>query len=606
MIIGLLYALGLQETVYGYTSLSISNVDIIDDGQRIRIYGVANGAEQVNINFNPSEINPYIENEGYKVTESVVGTIIMSNPTRDFYLSKDETKIFYKLHYISLSILRSCENNKPVGTVTIGRIALFTCLYYSSQGTYSPFTGVIIDNTPVNVNIGGATGILSPSSGQNVLTLSDGKTKIEWTGNLVNYAGLSTPYQYSGLFSGSEFIKLIDSGAYSSQQIYLNSFTDCIGSSRTSLSQLGLISLIISLFKSDTAVRGCADNFNNGLTTSLVDKQSKYITDTNIDGATFTSNALRVDLRTATVFPTFIITLDAYKVGIIELKGDTDIVACPSNKEINSGDTYSTSVSVKNIGSQDGSFYGQLSCVGSSDASGVVGEQYIKAGYIASLPVQVSGVNIQSGTQSNTCTITVIDRKSQKSDTCNFMLYVKYQENIICTPNAVTCQDSNTLKTCNSDGTAFTTTNCEFGCIVLESGEAMCKGEINGVEEECPPIVILKAMPPVIKNNITIPDFICHIKLFFKNLFAGVLSIFTILRWIAVFGVFIFTMLFSKNFLNQIKFVKKSKAGKVISWISAIIIGILMGVLIFKLFWIGLIIFVVLVLIKLFIPFPFK
>ena len=464
-----------EQTIYGYTTLSITNVEVIDEGQRIRIYGVANGAEQVNIDFNPSDINPYIQDDGYSVTKSVTGSITMTDPTREFYLSKDTTKNFYRFEYLSLSIFKNCENNKPIGTTTVGRIATSTCLYYSSLGTYSPFTGHYIDHTPVNVNIGGAIGVLSPSSGTNVLTLNDGRTKIEWVGNLVNYQGLNVPYQYSALFSGSQFDKLIDTGAYNSQLIYLNAFTDCLGAQRTS--QVGLINLIISLFKSDDKARSCMNDFNNKITSSLVNKKSAYVSATNIGGAEFTSNGLKVDLRTATVFPTFIITLDASKVGIIELRGEPSIVSCPSYKEISSGDTYSTSVSVKNIGSQDGSFYAQLSCVGSSSASGVVSEQYVPAGQTVNLPVQVSGVNIESGTQSNTCTIKVIDRKSQNSDSCNFKLDVKYQPNIICSPDSVTCQDSETLKICSSDGTKFTTKDCEFGCIVLESGEAQCKGE---------------------------------------------------------------------------------------------------------------------------------
>ena len=156
---------------------------------------------------------------------------------------------------------------------------------------------------------------------------------------------------------------------------------------------------------------------------------------------------------------------------------------------------------------------------------------------------------------------------------------------------------------CTSDGKdKEVIEECEIRCI--QDDEGVRCGDKD--DEICPPIVIIKAMPPVIKNDITIPDFICQIKLFFKNLFAGLLSTFTILRWVVVLAVFVFSMLFSRDFLDRIKFVKKSKAGKVISWVSAVIFGILMGFLVFKLFWIGLILFIVLVLIKLFVPIPFK
>jgi hypothetical protein len=458
------------QSVSGYTSLSISNVEIVDNGAKIRIYGVSNGAEQINIDFTPSKLNQYLENKGYSATKSVTGSITLNNPTREFYATKDNEKIFSNIGYYELSLLKSCDNNKPIGiTQEVFRIrSTGICAYENSQGVYASFSGKTVDSTPVNVNIGGSTGTLNPSSGNNVLTLNDGKTKIEWVGNLVNYQGLNTP-NYALLFSNSEYTKLIRQDSWSS---YENTLLDF----KTN-ADIGLFST--SQAKSEI------NAFNNAFNTILVDKTNDYKNSVNIDGLTFTNNGIKVDLTTPTQFPTFIITLDATKVGIVELKGKPNIVSCVSDKDISSGDTYSTNVKVKNIGSNDGSFYAQLSCSGDSGASGIVSEQYVKAGQTVNLPVQVSGTNTKSGTQDNTCTIKVIDRKSGDSDTCKFILGVKYQQNIICTPNSKTCLDSSTLKICNSKGTSFTTQDCDLGCIVLESGEAQCKGEDETCNLDC-------------------------------------------------------------------------------------------------------------------------
>lgn len=507
-------------TTQGYTTLSISNVEIIDSGSRIRIYGVAYGAEEVSINFNPSKLNEFLVDKGYSATKSVTGSIKLVNPTREFYAIKDSTKIFANIGYYELGLLSSCENNKPSGLgadIKVYRIkSTGICAYEMPQGIYAYFSGQMIDNSPVFVNIDGSAGTLNPSSGSNVLILNDGKTKIEWVGNLVNYQGLSVPNN-ALLFKDSKYEKLINKDSWSSFENLLVDFKS---------------NADIGLFSTQKA-KDEINAFNNAFNQIMQDKTSDYINSVNVDGAVFTNNGLKIDLTTPTVFPTFIITLDASSVGIIELKGKPEIISCVSDKTINSGDTYSTNVQVKNVGGSAGSFYAQLSCSGSSGASGVISERLVEKGETTTLPVQVSGTNSVSGTQSNTCTIKIIDRKSQDSDSCSFSLDVKYQQNYACTPNQKTCQDSKHLKICNSDGTKFTLKECEFGCKILESGEAMCSG--NETEENpCPPIWGF------------IPNIICKIK-------NSTHKFFTVLKFFLILLGFIFSLFASRKLLDNFK-----------------------------------------------------
>lgn len=468
----------------GYSSLSISNVQLVDEGARIRIFGVANGAEQISIDFTPSKLNEFLNEKGLSATKSVVGSIKLENPTREFKIDKNDEKPFYKYEYRDFGILKNCANNAPSGMKSNGRIGPSTCLYSYLVGSYSSFSsGQYTDNTPVNFDIGGSIGTLNPTSGDTSIILNDGKTKVEWVGNLVNFQSIETP-GYGVLYKNSQFVSLIDIDAYTLQNNYWNAFAICIDSKQTTRSNWaeifaridGFGNLLGGIFKSDTASRACVDTLNNNINNILTDKRQLYANQINTDSVEFTSNGLKVNLDAPTVFPTFIITLDATKVGIIELKGKPEIISCSEDKVYDSGETYSTSVQVKNIGANDGSFYLKVTCA--DGASGTGSEKYVEKGETTNLKLQVSGTNTVSGTQNKDCTIKVIDRKSGDSDSCTFTLGVKYVPNRLCSPNKITCKDSTHLQTCNTDGTNFVLKECE--CIVLESGEAKCKVEGNG------------------------------------------------------------------------------------------------------------------------------
>jgi energy-coupling factor transporter transmembrane protein EcfT len=460
----------IQQTAYGFTTLSVSDANMVDGGSRIRVYGVANGAEALQISFSPSNVNPYIKSEGYEATKTVIGSMGMLNPTRDFSAMKDYNKNFIKVGYYELSLLKSCENNRPSGlsaSTPVYRVYLTgICVYEDYIGTYSPFTGTVVDNTKVLFQIGTASGTISPSEGQNTLTLNDGKTKVEWTGNLMNYKSLESPKGTWALLFNSNtntYSKMIDDSAwntyYTLQQTYgLNN---------------GL-----SIFASKQKTKEYIDGFNVKVDNILTDKTSSYKANVPIDSFEYLSNGIRVGLTEASVFPTFIMTLDATSLGIIELKGTPDITTCVPNAEKFSGDTYNSQVTVKNIGRADGNFIGSISCTGNSGVTGTAGTNFVQMGLTGTIPISVTGTNDISGTQSNTCKVTVTDQKGGGSDTCSFTLGVKHQEVIKCEANKIECIDAKTLKVCNNDGSDFTLNTCQYGCgISAETGLAYCKSQ---------------------------------------------------------------------------------------------------------------------------------
>ena len=414
---------------------------------------------------------------------------------------------------------------------------------------------------------------------------------------MVNTQGLNTPNQFAILFRNSMFQQLIDVSAFSSQQIALNGLTDCLGASRTSFGSI--IDFVIKT--SNSKAQSCVNTYNNQLNSVLVDKTSTYENQVNIDGSDFTSNSLRVDLKTATVFPTFIITLDAEKVGIRELKGKPKIISCVEDREVLSGDTYNTNVEVQNIGSNAGSFIGSVSCSGDSGVTGFSSEQLVEAGETITIPVSVSGINSESGEQKNTCIVTIEDRKSGDSDSCRFDFDITFQEDIICSPGKVTCSDLETLRTCSEDGLSFEENSCQFGCTILESGESLCVEEEDKSKskldkcESCDAFVFGE----IIKKNQCEPTFGQKAKSLF-GLF-GVTCALSFLKFGVTALIFILLLVFGTLGLKKVDGIKQSKASGLISFLISLVVAVLLAFLIFNLFIIGIIVaIVILVVLRMF------
>lgn len=584
-------------SVSGYSSLSISNVQY-DGSNRIRIYGVANGAEQISINFNPSQLNPYLENQGVEATKSVTGSITLASQSADFNIIKDTSKNFILLSTYQTSIFDNCENHVPSGFTYSGYYLELTkkdCLAYQSIGTYSTFTGQHIINSNINFNIGGATGSLIPSSGNNVLTLNDGRTQIEWVGDLNNYNQLTSPFQYAILFQNSQYQKLIDSTSWNSYQTALSTWKSCMSTSNNPWG--GIIQFIIGNYQQ---MLSCTNDFNNRINLLLADKTSTYQNSIG-ETASFTNNALRVSLDTPTTFPTFIITLDASSVGIVSLKGTPDITSCISLQNINSGDTTHPTLSVKNTGNSAGSFYGNIQCSGG--ASGMISETYFNAGETKNIPVTVTGQNTQEGTSTSSCTATVIDRKSGAQDTCGFSVKITYQSGIICTANSIFCRDSHYLRTCSSDGKTYSDSECVNGCVVSGTGVSSCSSAPgnNETSTKC------ESCDAYVKNQLLgwlFPSQKCGKTI----LQGGVTCVFSYLKFALVLLVFIFASLFGFGFFEDIleKSVNKEKTRKIIAFILSLLIAGILSVLTYFIFWAGVITFIIFIVIRVAIKFFLK
>lgn len=483
----------VQQTALGFTTLSISNVEVIDDGARIRVYGVATGAENLQIDFNSDRITQYILDDGYKATQSITGTIKLTKQTKRFMLDKQTDELFKRLRAENIGIFTTCSTNacsaeSPTGYVHNGaRFRSSTlgcvCLYERGEGINSIFVGRSILDSKVDFNIGGATGSLEPSRGNNVLILNDGSTEIEWTGDLSNFEEITYP-QYSVLFKESVYNRLISRNAWSNYKDAVNNLGQCTEVGPNFFSNLNVpgAQLLFSL-PSVTQINSCVDTFNNELNTVLASKNLQYIASIDAASLSFSQNSMDVELKTADKFPTFIITLDASKVGIVELKGKPDIFSCAGDAKINSGDTDFLPLAVKNIGESSGSFSGSVEC--GDIASGTIGERFFEVGETATMSVQITGTNNEEGIKTTSCTYTITDRKSQRSDSCSSQISVEYQSGIVCDLGTSKCLDDGKLRVCSEDGKSFDDIECDNKCVVLESGEGVCAGGSCLVDIDC-------------------------------------------------------------------------------------------------------------------------
>lgn len=576
--------------VSGYSALSISNVEY-DGTSKIRVYGVANGAEQLLIDFTPAEMNQYLADDGVYVTNSVTGSITLEKQLKNFPITKNTNENYYTIAVAEVGLLVDCATNVPSGYTLMGSIGTSSllkkaCAYYAGIGTNSVFTGQSIRESSIAFNIGGATGTLSPSDGTNTLTLNDGKTKVEWVGDLSNYNQISSPYQYAILFKNSAYSSLISSNSYVLSKDKANEWLSCIGASTQNGNTLSiLMGGIIGYFFSQPSyskVSSCTTTYNNGISSLLTNYIQTYRNSINAEGAVFTSNALQVDLKTADSFPTFIITLDATKVGIQSLKGTPSILNCITKQSINSGDMENPALTVKNVGTSAGSFMGSISCTGTATVSGYITEKLFSAGETANMPVTITGQNtIADTTKSANCVVTITDRKGGGTATCSFTTDVTYQSGLICSPSSVKCVDSKTLRTCSPDGRTFSDAKCNNTCLILGDGTSQCSGGANQT--------ILKSCSDCdayAKNILLgwmIPSTTCAKKTFQGTILTGFCA-FAFVKLIAVPLFFIIVFIFG---LNIFPAMLKGKY-PALSWIFSLVSAFLIALLTYFIFYLGL------------------
>ncbi len=439
----------------GTTILSIDDV-IVDSSNKIRVVASAgSGAEALNINWKQSELDSYLNQEGLDATKDINGRIELLENSKVFTPIKNNDRRYKtiqsgKVGFVSPFIdeIQKCKDSGFTNTFNYYYEGLGTlhCVYFNIYGNSADFANSQEEvDFLVSFNIDGSTGELT--SDRKSITLNDGKTKVEWVGQLSNVFDFSAP-QYDAIFSGSTFY-LVSDGSWIRAEALFNNFESCLNKEN----RLG-------------NYETCLSTYSDKLLPEIKSRDKEYkSSSTKIENIGFESGKLVVRLTQPSSFPLFTITLDAKSVGIVELKGEPKINSInPKTLTIKSGDIGELSISITNVAQADGSFFGEIICV-DSNVKGNFGEVFFKAGETKEVKFNVNGQNLNEGTLETSCNLKVTDRKSLNSDNIDFNVNVEYQSGIICQENQNFCIGKD-VHLCNAQGTdSELIESCDVGCL---------------------------------------------------------------------------------------------------------------------------------------------
>lgn len=476
--VGLFFIFGsgyIQNLVLpGASYLSVSNVEYDGTGKIIVYTAVGTGSEDLIIDFKPEVLNSYLNKQGVEVTKSLTMNIDYEAQTKSFKLQKNTNEIYWRLYYQEkdsgvLCTYDNCLASAPDSTfIPIYQARCFVgypcyCVYKYPSATNGLFTGVYADNFKVKFTIGTQTGYITSDRTGHSLTLGDG-TYIEWVGDLSNTRGINPP-QYTPIFSNSKWDRVVSTNSYSQATSLINSYIKAANEGSPIAN--ALVGQSTNWGCSNTQIKTNVDTYNNIFNTLTVKKDSDYligISDlVSNQLLNFVNDELVLDMKVPSKIPTFKIILSADKVGIRPLAGIPSIVSCIPEKTFSSGDTYTTNLQVKNIGTDSGLFNGVITC-DKSNIAGVVNSFKVDSGQTVSISASISGQKLTEGTDYSNCNIEIIDLKSQKKASCITKLGVQYQGGIVCSPNSITCISDKIKRTCSADGKTYTDATCDLGC----------------------------------------------------------------------------------------------------------------------------------------------
>lgn len=600
----------LGQCLGGWTTFSIDRVDVVGTGNRIRIYGVAKGSECMQIAFTQEQLDSYFNSKGYDATKPIFGSIKLLEYTKTFpfdkRLNNDESEATFKNIGTNVVIpntktavanIENCikygsaqginSNNVIFAYKAPGAfLGIFTdmrCVTKSDNGISGNFAGGrSYGDFKVLFDVNGQQATLTRSQqtaslGSSSIDLAGGKAKIEWTGNLNNLDEITVP-QYEGRLYESRW-KLIDQGSYNSVQTAYNNFISCM---TKKLSAYG------GTYMYDSDFDLCKTKWNTEISSStyLTDRIGTYelnnanlIYDANTD-----SGNLYVALK-ASPFPTFILDLDAVWVGIVPLAGKPVITQCITPQTSNSGSTKVVNFGIKNDANVNAEFIGSISC--STGTQGFIPNFQIGAGQTLTKTTELISSNPNTQDLISSCTLKISDLKSTSSVSCSFTNTVKYVSGITCSSESLSCEGNNIMR-CGSDGKSKTTEkSCPNGCEYV-SGGVRCKGETN----------ITQVTPPCTSCDSFVQSQIFGSFWKSKKCQRGVLynsltCSFSYIKYAVIALVFLFGLLFGQGFFSQFKNIPSWA-----SWLIALIVALILGWLVYFSFWLGVIIFIIYIIVR--------
>ncbi len=463
---------GLLEQT-SFTPLSISSATYNDGTQKILINVIAQGANALKIDFTPSALNGFLQNQGVKATSSSTLTAEVLDTYLSFpYVTNEDNPIEKPVKKGQVfnalgSPIGECRQSFPTTQIAVRTInnqlinGYFDCYAYENIGFINEFpTGITQTNTKIEFDLDGNKKIVDASN----LQVTYPGVIINWQSNAVGNVIVTNPsYQ---LYRLGNDITVVRPNADQEQNNDFNSFKGCVDDNSYSVYDGVMI-------KSEFTQ--CNNIYENDLSGTLIQKRQEYIDNTPnalfID--TIANGKMRVKFERPIYTPQFTIELDASKVSIVKLAGVPQIQnkvgnQCFSDVSLDGSGAGKKKMKVKNIGDEDGFFLFDITSSSGFECS--VSPISINKGQSKSFDVFYSGAVTSTEDAQGSCTIKVKDQNEPtNSDTCKVDITVEY--------NSFTSECTGSESICSGDSVL----TCVDGFYEAELCSNGCSEEIGGV-----------------------------------------------------------------------------------------------------------------------------
>lgn len=458
----------LQQTMF---TMSISDVEVKDDGGKILIYATQGGGQQLELTISPTKINQFIDDDGYRIKNTMIlsAKFVGSDMKFNFYTDNEHIDYVKLLKETRISnYLGSCKD-ECIQQGYDNTVAIYDpsfdndcyCIETFDNGYVTYFTGGESGGFEIEFDLDGDKQILKDDS--QYIELKGGLAKIRWVGNLLGINSVGTPNSHVYHVNNNWY--LVSEQAYSNVENGLQDFIKCMDD--------------YGIANSEDEYKVCRDKYYNIVNSNIKSIDSQYVnTESNVESVSFTNGTMTANLVQPTFKPTYTIELDKNLVDlvkIIKVSGVPDIIECIGDQEYNEAGSKSVSAKIQNAGHNEAYFDFVIEC-DNEYMNGHADGLDFGPGETKTVNFQLAGGNPDENTNEGTCTLSVIDSNSRESSECNFNFDVKYKSGVSdCIGDETTCSpDKKTLFRCINDKWKLKV--CKDGC-ELKDGKSYCIGE---------------------------------------------------------------------------------------------------------------------------------
>ena len=158
--------------------LSISNVEIKDNGAKILVTVIPQGTDNLEVDFTPSALNSFLESKGYEATNTAILKMKYIESSKKFYFSTSayDTNTVKALSSVDTGNdilircgINMCQNRGYANSIawyltdtSFGNIPNCNCVTYTNNGYVNSFnTGLGTDGFKVYVDVNGEVGYVT-------------------------------------------------------------------------------------------------------------------------------------------------------------------------------------------------------------------------------------------------------------------------------------------------------------------------------------------------------------------------------------------------------------------------------------------------------------